>query len=56
MVHHYEDCPAAEGQGGICTCEGIEDAIVAQASRPSPAELIRRAKAKGLIQPKQAYA
>ena len=41
--------------GGQCDCIAAEEALIERASMPDPAELIRRAKARGLITKKQAY-
>jgi len=38
-----------------CTCADIEEEMVVRASRPSPADLIRAAKSRGLITGVQHY-
>lgn len=45
--NHWPGCLAADG--GTCTCDALEAEQIARATRPTPAELIREAKAKGLI-------
>ena len=52
---HYAACPAGADALAACRCTEIEDAQIAAASRPSAAELIRRARQQGLINAQQAY-
>lgn len=59
-IKHYEECPAFKDADATCTCNEIEDKQVAEATRQyrhltSPADLIRKAKAQGLLAPGQAY-
>jgi hypothetical protein len=44
---HEPSCSSLSG--GSCDCIVLEEAMIERASRPSPADLIRKAKAKGLI-------
>ena len=46
---HLAGCPKRVQPAAHCQCEAIEDALVARSARRSPAQLIRDAKAKGLI-------
>lgn len=51
-VVHYLACPGYGNPDTThCVCEVIEDEEIARASRPSPADLLRKAKEKGLVQP-----
>ena len=52
---HYAACPAGADALAPCRCNEIEDSQIAAASRPSAAELIRRARQQGLINPQQVY-
>ena len=52
---HLPGCPKRTHTDAHCQCEAIEDRMIQRASVPSPAELIRRAKQKGLLKPTQAY-
>ena len=52
---HYAACPASTDAAAPCRCTEIEDTQIATASRPSAAELIRRARQQGLINAQQAY-
>ena len=54
---HYPDCPAAQDEQATCLCETIEDRTVSATSRtrPSPADLIRKARESGLIKSGQPY-
>lgn len=45
---HWPGCPVNDGLAQ-CKCAELELEIVDRATRPSPAELIRQARAKGLI-------
>ena len=51
-MSHITGCPANDGELESCFCD---DAMIAAASLPSPAELLRRAKEKGWHQPVPAY-
>ena len=55
MENHYPTCPASSDAEADCRCNEIEDAQVAEASRPSAAEMIRRAKAAGILKPAVTY-
>lgn len=52
---HYAACPTSTVATATCRCSEIEDAQIAAASRPSAAEMIRRAKAQGILAPQHAY-
>ena len=52
---HYAACPTSTVATATCRCSEIEDAQIAAASRPSAAEMIRRAKAQGILTPQHAY-
>lgn len=55
QIKHASTCLAAQDPSFACTCEPIEENLLIQASRPSPAELIRRAKQRGLFKPRNEY-
>lgn len=55
MKNHYPTCPASSDAEADCRCNEIEDSQIAEASRPSAAEMIRRAKAAGILKPAVAY-
>jgi hypothetical protein len=46
---HLPVCPAATVAGAACICERLENIQIETASRPTAAELIRRAKSRGSI-------
>jgi hypothetical protein len=50
---HERACPA--NSGGHCECFAAEENLIARASRPSPAELIRRMKASGSLKGVHVY-
>ena len=52
---HYAACPASTDAAAPCRCTEIEDTQIAAASRPSAAEMIRRAKAQGILTSQHAY-
>lgn len=52
---HYPDCLRRTDPSEECTCEQIEDTTIAVSSLPNPADLIRRARAKGLLEAAPAY-
>lgn len=55
MNEHTLACASQADPPGVCDCGLLEEQLVMQASRPSPAELIRRGKAKGLINSVPSY-
>ena len=55
QTKHASACLAAQDPHFACTCDPIEENLLVQASRPSPAELIRRAKQRGLFKPRNEY-
>lgn len=50
VATHHPDCTVDP-----CICEQLEDAMIEEASMPSPAELIRRARQRGLIKGSVVY-
>ena len=52
---HYAACPNRTDAAAVCRCNEIEDAQIAAASRPSAAEMIRKAREAGIIKAHQAY-
>lgn len=52
---HRSGCPKRTDPSGHCECDALDEAMIVQASRPSAAELVRRAKAQGLIKRAQPY-
>lgn len=47
--NHHARCPAGVNDDAKCICENIEDTVFEAASIISPAELIRRGRAAGII-------
>lgn len=48
---HRHGCPKRKDPAAHCQCAAIdsEDRLIERGSRPSPSEVIRRAKAKGFL-------
>lgn len=61
-IVHYAECPAHDDPALICLCSDIESQQIKaesddyrRISAPSAAEMMRNAKAKGLISPQPGY-
>ena len=52
---HLVGCPKGTDPSAHCQCEAIEDRMIARASMPAPAELIRRAIQRGWIKKGHPY-
>jgi len=54
---HLPRCPRyhSSALGVTCTCQSLEDEMVANASIKSPAELLREAQSRGWIEKAFAY-
>lgn len=47
---HSTRCPQHDDPSAVCICEQLENAMIEKASFTSPADLLRAARAKGLLQ------
>ena len=54
-AEHLPVCPVHKDPSATCICERLENIQIEIASRPSAAELIRRARQGGLIKAVHSY-